>query len=68
MHVRKIKIKVIGPLAFLETLGLMQKSIYREFLLQDLLEAGLGHGYDDFIRSPCAFYGHIWIKSRCLIP
>lgn len=68
VHARKTKTKVICPLAFFETLGLMQKRICREFLLQDLLEAGLGHGYDDFILSLRAFYWHIWIKPRCSIP
>lgn len=36
--------QVIGPSSLVETLGQMQKRTYTEFLLQDLLEAGLGHG------------------------
>lgn len=34
--------------ALLETLGLMQKRTYREFLLQDLLEAVIAHGIQWF--------------------
>lgn len=36
--------KVIGPWTLVEILRLMQKRTYTEFLFQDLLEAGIGHG------------------------